>query len=360
MKGRRRWIVVACVGLGVAVLAALGHRFAVQRLQQAVQASLGPRASVGALGVTWKGVEAFDVRVRAERGARGWPAEDELRARRVHVVPAIASLWRSGWHVQRITIEGAYVSALRTRDGRLRLLPSLLEAAATPQGDKPRAKAEASIDIDRVEISDASLDLHDASVSQPPRRLRLQQLDGHAGPLHLPALDREIEIALRGVLKGPHHHGRLTLSGTITPSTRNAKLDARFENVDLLALQPYLLSVAETGVRRGRLDLTLNASVADNRLKAPGRLVLTGLELNSGSGFSRFAGVPRQAVIAAMQRNGRIDVKFTLEGRLDDPSFSLNENLATRLGSGLAESLGVSLGGVVEGVGNVVKGLFGR
>jgi hypothetical protein len=74
----------------------------------------------------------------------------------------------------------------------------------------------------------------------------------------------------------------------------------------------------------------------------------------------RFAGVPRQAVLAAMRRDGRIRVAFTLDGRLDDPAFSLNENLVTRIASGLAESLGVSIEGVVQGVGNVVKGLLGR
>ena len=61
-----------------------------------------------------------------------------------------------------------------------------------------------------------------------------------------------------------------------------------------------------------------------------------------------------------MKRDGRIDVSFTLEGRVDDPAFSINDNLATKLASGLAEALGVSLGGVVEGVGNVLKGLLGR
>ena len=58
--------------------------------------------------------------------------------------------------------------------------------------------------------------------------------------------------------------------------------------------------------------------------------------------------------------DGRIEVAFTLDGRLDDPGFSLNENFATKLGGSLAEVLGVSLGGVVEGMSNVIKGLFGR
>jgi hypothetical protein len=359
IRPRRSAIIIACLALGVILLAAVGFRVAVERLHEAVTRSLGPRATIGALELSWSGLQALDVRIRAERGSRGWPAEDELRARRIHFVPALQSLWRSGWHVQRIDVEGAYVSALRSRDGRLRLLPSLLERPA-PAGGKQGQGASPAIDIARVSFHDATLELHDATVRQPPHRLRIQQLRGHAGPLHLPTLDRAVEVQIEGALKGVQHDGRLKLSGTVTPATRDARLAARFDDVDLLALQPYLLRMADTGVRRGRLDLAIDATVAGNRLQAPGRLVIQGLELDPGSGFARFAGVSRQAVVAAMQRDGRIEVKFTLEGRLDDPSFSLNENLATRLASGLADTLGVSLGGVVEGVGNVVKGLFGR
>ena len=86
-----------------------------------------------------------------------------------------------------------------------------------------------------------------------------------------------------------------------------------------------------------------------------------GLQLNASNGMiGTFAGVPRQAVLAAMSKNDRLDIDFTLEGRLDDPDFSLNESFATKVAAGLANALGVSLGGVVEGVGSVIKGLFGR
>jgi hypothetical protein len=72
--------------------------------------------------------------------------------------------------------------------------------------------------------------------------------------------------------------------------------------------------------------------------------------------------MPRAAVVGLMKdRNERISVDFTLEGRIDDPKFSLNEGFATRVTSAMAESLGVSLGGLVRGVGNagssVVKGV---
>ena len=110
-------------------------------------------------------------------------------------------------------------------------------------------------------------------------------------------------------------------------------------------------------MERGRLDLDLDATVRQQRLHAPGTVVLTDLALGRGGSF---AGVPQQLVVAAMRQRGRIELKFTLAGRLDDPAFSVNENLATRIAVGLAASLGVSVGGAVEGLGGLIKGLFGK
>ena len=73
-------------------------------------------------------------------------------------------------------------------------------------------------------------------------------------------------------------------------------------------------------------------------------------------------GMPRQAVVAMMQdRRGRISVQFVLEGDINDPRFSLNENLMTRVGSSVAGVLGISLEDLAKGVGSaggsIAKGL---
>lgn len=351
----RRWAAGAAL-IGVSILVATAaFQFAVRELRDAVVRALGPRASVGALEVGWTGLTLHDLRVRAVPG--GWPAEDELRAARVHVLPDPASVFRDHWRIHRITVEQAHLSVQRSKGGRLRVLPALLEQAPS---NRP-AKATAGVVIGEIELRDTVVDFHDASVRQPAHRVRLHQ--GHAllGPVTLPALDQPVRVRIKAAVQGPHRDGRMQIEGHVTPATRDAQLAVRFSGVELVALQPYLLKVHEGGVRRGTLDLRLDATVRENRLRAPGHMTLTGLELAAGSGLAgTFAGVPRQAVLGAMSRQGRIDVKFTLEGRLDDPRFSLNENLAGRVGVGLAQTLGVSLAGVAEGVGNVVKGLFGR
>jgi hypothetical protein len=342
----------------VATLAGLLH-VAASQLRSQIAHALGPRATLDATSLDWGGVELRGLHIAA---APGWPAKDELRAERVHIAPDLRSVW-SGltggpWRVASIEVEGGYLSLHRRRDGRLHLLPALLDER------KPSARAGTAPElvIGEVRLVDTVIELFDSSVrGGRTHKLRLEQVQAQAGPLHLPALEEPTQVDIHALLKGPRHDGRVTLQGELTPATRDAKLDAVAQGLDLVALQPYLLSVHEAGVRSGKLDLKLDATVKKMRLKAPGVVTLTGLELNTGGGpLATLAGVPRQTVLNAMGRDGRIEVHFTLEGRLDDPSFSINDNLATRIASGLAESLGVSVGGVVEGVGGMLKGLLGR
>jgi hypothetical protein len=356
---RRRFAIAASVLLAVAVLALIGLHLAVQQLQSHIEVALGPRASIGSIEAGWAGIEVRDLRIKA---AAGWPAADELRASRVRVRPDLRSLFGGPWRIASVQVEGGYLSVLRSRDGRLRLLPALLEAHGAGQNTNQPAEASTapSIEIGKVSLEGASLAFFDGSVRQPPLPLRIEQLDAEAGPLKLPALDEAIDVKLEGVFKGPQRDGHIAINGKYTPATRDADVKARLTGVDMVALQPYLLKVAEAGIRRGALDLDLQASVLRNKLHAPGKLTLTNLELAADGPLATFAGVPRKAVLAAMTEKGRLEVKFTLDGRLDDPSFSLNENLATKVASGLAESLGVSLSGVVKGLGGIVKGLFGR
>jgi uncharacterized protein involved in outer membrane biogenesis len=287
--------------------------------------------------------------------------DDELRATRVFVVPDVGSLFSPGWRVHSVRIEDAYVSVVRQRDGRLVVLPALLRRASSDPAPTDSADPPMAVDISTLELSNASVDFFDASVRRIPHRMQLTQLQVRLEALALPQLDRAVQLDLQGVFDGRQRDGRIEIRGEVTPATRDAQLQARFSGVDLTSLQPYLLRVNEGGVRSGTLDLSLQARVVKNQLEAPGKLVLTDLALAPGGGpMATFAGVPRQAVLAAMSRDGRIELNFVLKGRLDDPAFSINDNLALRVAVGLAETLGVSLGGVVQGLGDVVKGLFGR
>ncbi len=354
---RHRLLLIAGL-LGALLLTGLvAFQFAVHALKGQIEQSLGPHGEVREMRVGAGGVEILGVRIRAPRGneGTGWPAEDQLRAERILVVPSLRDLFSASLVIRRIRIEGGYLSILRTRKGEIRVLPSLLPPAANNPESTASAAAPA-VRIERLELAGSAVELFDASVRQPAHLLRIESIDADLSDLRFPALDGTSEITARGMLKGTSGNGRLDLSGRIVLASKASTLALRLRNVDLQLLQPYLIKATETGVRRGTLDLDLDSTVSQGRLRAPGHLTLNGLELASGSGS--FMGLPRNAVISLMKdKSGRIGIRFVLEGDLEDPRFSFNENLMTRAGSALAENLGISLEGLARGVGSAGGGM---
>lgn len=360
--GLPRWLVVLIVLLLLAVAGFFFARhLAVEGLRAQILQALGPESEVGEIVVGWSAVEVRDLRIRAPEGKGAWPAREQLRAARVVVVPSVRDLLSARIRIQRVRIEDAYLSVLRTREGRLRLLPTLLERKSAGGGAAPE------VSIDRIELDRGALEFFDASVRQPAHRIRLEGLDVELQDLHLPRLESRMALEASGTVKGVRQDGRLKLKGWLEIAAKNSELKTTLSGVDLIAFQPYLIKASETGVRRGTLDLDLQSSVRGNRLHAPGTVTLSHLELAPASGaFATFMGMPRQAVVNSMKDNkDRIVIRFTLDGNLSDPHFSLNENLALRTGAAMAELLGISVetvtksvGKAAEGVGDVIRKVF--
>jgi uncharacterized protein involved in outer membrane biogenesis len=354
MKFKRLAIigVIAFAILAAAIVASL--HFAAQALKTQVEQALGPESEVGEIVVRISSIEIRNIRIAAPKG---WPSPDALRAERVVVRPDLMGLFSARIHVPSILVEKAYVSALRSRDGKVRLLPSLLEKA----GKEGTQSAPHEVSIGTIELRNGELEFFDATVRQPAHKTRLEQLHARVEDLRIPSLSSRTAIQVDGLVKGVQHNGRLSITGWAELASRNSEIATKLQGVDLLALQPYLIKASETGVRRGMLDLRLKSTVHKNRLHAPGTVTLSGLELAPASGpFNTFMGVPRQAVVAALKdRKDQITINFTLDGNLDDPKFALNESFALRAGAAMAETLGISIEGLTRGVGSAAEGLGG-
>ncbi len=355
----KRWGLYAAVGLiGLLLLLIAGTIFGARVLKGQVEAALGPEAEIGQINLNWNGVEVVDLRLKAPKpekpGRNAWPAEDTLRAKRILIAPYLPGLLTGKVRVGSIVIEEGYVSALRTADGKLRVVPSLLErnpaAAAAPAP---------AIDIDRIELKNGAVAFYDATLSgkKGPFLVRLERLDAHVTDIALPALAGKSQLHLEGVVKGKRHDGTLRIDGWMRFGNQDSEIVTKLRDIDLVALQPYLIKAADTGVKRGTLDLDLQSTIKDKRLRAPGSVTLRQLELDERGGS--FMGMPRSAAVSMLKdKKGAITAKFVLEGRIDDPKFSLNDSLATRFGAGMAETLGVSIEGIAKGAGTLgQKGL---
>jgi len=346
------WIVAGILALLVAG-GIVGFRVAVGVLRDRVIDALGPESEIAEIRVGWSSVDIEGLRIP---GPKGWPASDALRAERVTIVPSLGGVLSGQLRVQSITVLEPYLSALRTRDGQLHVLPSLLARAkgAEPPADTASPAAAArSVSIDRITLRDGVLDLFDASVAQPPLEIHLEQVEATVRDVMVPGLVGKTQFDLAAVLKGSRQHGTVTIVGWAEIASRDSSLKTTLRSVDLRALQPYLIRAGERGVSKGTVDLEMQSEVSGNRLHAPGQLTISDLELDPAtSAFGTFMGLPRDAIVGTLKnQHDQIDVSFVLEGNIDDPEFSLNEAFTTRLASAIAESLGVSLGGLATGVG---------
>ena len=338
----------------LAVVAVLGFRAAVEQARKRVVAALGPGARIAALRVTTRTVEVDGLVLP---GGAGWPTADALRAERVVIAPSLRSLVTSHPEISSIAVKNAYLSALRTRDGRMRIVPSLLEGSDEPGGthapaaEAPPARGAA---IDRLAIDGGQLELYDASVAEPPWKLHLDGIRATVRAVVAPALSSRMPFEVDATLVGPRRSGRLGLHGWYDGATRDLDLDAKLRGADLLAFEPYLVR-GPARLDSGTVDLALDAKVRSRRLNAPGRLSIGELEFaGGGDARARVMGIPRDLLAKSLEEHGgRIELSFTLEGDVDDPRFSLNEVFGTRIAVALADGLGLSVRGLVEGVGGI-------
>ena len=370
----KRWqlIVLAVVLiLGVAVI--IGFRLGVRLVQGKIVEALGPGSRIAELKVNWFSIEVLGLSID---GPRGWPAARTLEAERVTIVPDLRSLLTDQIRIASIVVDRPYLSMLRT-PGKLIMVPSLTEREASKADARSNGPTRAVM-ISTIELKNGTIELFDATVSRPPLKTRMEQIEAVINDVAAPAAG-STSFDLAAIVKGVKRDGRAKVNGWVGPGARDSSSRIVLAAVDMVALQPYLVKKNETQVSRGTLDLNLHSEVRNNNLDGKGKVVIKDLGFAPARVLlDTFMGVPRNAVVGFLKdHNNAIDIDFVLKGDTSHPNFSLNENLSTRIATAMAGQLGVSIrnvaeglgtlggkgvegaGGVVEGVGSAVKRLFG-
>ena len=360
----RKRVVIAtvCVVVALTGIALAGLYFVQREVRARVVEVLGPLGSAERIDVGLSSVRLVKVRLKAPPG---WPTPDVLRADQITLTPDIGDLLARRVHLRDIVVSGFNLTVLRTKDGKLRLLPNLRQSASNPQTEgaasasSPTPPAEKL--IDHIAFEHGTFEFYDMSVSDPAYRVTVSDASATVDHLHLPALTEPTTVAVNGSIKGPQHTGTVSFGGWIKIASKDSQTATTLHGVDVVTLDPYLLKKAgaKARVNGGTLDLSIASTVRDYQLHAPGTLTLHGLQIApSDDPLDTFMSIPTRVAIAALKlHSGDITLHFVLDGNLKDPKFTLDDNLATELRAGLAKVLGVSVEGVAKGTGQTVKGL---
>lgn len=364
----------AAIALAViALLVAIAYTLAARAVEARVREAIGAEGSFDSITLGLGHIEINGLRMPA---ISGWPAPMTASARRIVVVPELRTLFTDTVRVASISVEGGYFSAVRSGDGRIRIWPRVLgisaaqralaEGATTPgPGGEPAGRRPPSptTTLGRVVLTDGTLELYDTLVRTPPHVIRIEGIEGEMREMTAPSLATRSPIRFSGTVKadparGASHDGRIEVDGWVRLVDGDSMLKTRLRNVDVVALQPYLRRALGAPVRAGALDLDLDSTVEARRLHAPGRIALAGLQLGGGDPL-------REAAVALLKdRGGRIEFGFTVDGRLDDPSFSMSEDVAGRIAAALFGRIGGAAGEVgrdaLERAAEALRGLIRR
>jgi uncharacterized protein involved in outer membrane biogenesis len=352
---KRIALVTGSIILVVLLAAAVGFRIAVSKLKDKVVVALGPGSELEQLNVRWSSIELVRLRVPSPKD---WPSKRTFEAERIKLVPSLRSLLSNDVKVASVEIEKPYVSVYRM-PGKVAVVPTLLQPGDKTSPGKASARV---VTIDRITVHDGIMEIYDATVAKKPVKTRLEAIEATVKDVVAPALNDKTDFEIDAIVKGARRDGKVKLSGWVAQHGRDSSSHIVLDKVDLVSLQPYLARKGDVRVERGNFDLNLTSEVRNNQLDGKGKVILRDLQLAQPGGFSgTFMGVPRNAVLNALKdNNGVIDLDFTLKGDVSHPNFSLNEALSTRIAASLAGQLGVSVKGLVEGVGGLgEKGVEG-
>ncbi|CAB3794885.1 hypothetical protein LMG28614_04056 [Paraburkholderia ultramafica] len=361
MSKGKRWLVAVGAMLLVLIVVALGAlRFAQQEVKDRVVAALGPLGSADNIDVGLTAVHLTNVLIKAPPG---WSAGDPLRADEISVTPDIRELLSRRLRIRSVVVRGFDLAVLRTKDGSIKLLPNLREAVnrSDAQTGGVVAPARREKQVDHISFEHGNFHFYDMTVGPPAFKVTVSNANASVDNLKLPALSERTNVSVSGALKGPAHTGTVSFGGWIRIASKDSQTTTKLHGVDLVMLDPYLLKKAGTRaqVTGGTVDLTVESTVRNYQLHAPGTVTIHNLQLaDSDNPLETFMSIPTKAAVAALKaHDGDITVHFVLDGDLRDPKFSVREGIMMRIGAGFAKSLGVSVEGVAKGAGETVKGL---
>ena len=220
------------------------------------------------------------------------------------------------------------------------------------------------LEVGRFRIENGSVHFQDGKTEGPPAEIGLRELNLKIDNIQYPLVSLQSPIELDGKLKGETKDGTFSGKGWIDLETMDMETSFKAEGVGVRTFEPYYRKRVSAEVESGYINLETKINLRKKTIDAPGQLELNDLRIAEGDGTVLW--IPAKTVVSLLKRKeGRIRVKFQVQGNMEDPRFNLQESFLNRILISLAEELGIPIkivgekmvGGAVKGTGGLVEGL---
>jgi Domain of Unknown Function (DUF748) len=270
------------------------------------------------------------------------------------------------------TVKGLHLSDLKLTKPYLRLETDRHGKIISPLWvAEEKERTTTPVEVKNLKIEDGELLYLDGKIAPKPFPVSVTEIDLTADQLSLPFGSQNTSYRFSARLPGKHGAGALTSSGKTVLKTLDTDAKVSLRNLDLTSCKPYWQTEGEVDISQGFFDLDMDLGIKKRMLSAPGRTVLKDLQFVEGRSLvDQFLGLPRESVVGMLKRNdNQIAFDFVLEGSLDNPKYSLRENILTRMTVELAKRLGLSVmetgdkviikgGELMKGAGDAVRQIF--
>lgn len=360
-------IAVLCLLVVISILAELSGRL----LKTQIEKALGENVKAGSVSISWGKVTIENVSFLRDSQIVG-------TVKSVVVKADFMSILGDKLIVSTVVVDQPYFKLTIDEKGRLRLPVVMPEKTSGKRAHTVKTKDMQEsgtqdtrpVQIKALTVREGKVDFEDTSMARPVA-LTCEDLNIDIHNITYPFTNLWTAYTLSGYLTGSRQKGSIHAKGKTNLLREETKISIVMKNIDLVLVRSYVEKKGDVGIEKGFINMNIESSVMKNHIRAPGTMVLRDLRLRSSNGVSgTFLGVPRSMVLSFLKNNNNeIHLDFVLEGNLNNPRFSLRENLATRLSVGLAKKLGVSIFGlgeaiaggsstIIEGATKTLKGLF--
>jgi hypothetical protein len=230
---------------------------------------------------------------------------------------------------------------------------SATPAASTSLPAPAGAKEPFPVRFGELKLENMTVAFRDESI-HPACAFEVQQLDGTVKGLSTaPGAPADIQLAGRVDEASP-----FGLQAKVNPPVQDLTLNITFtnHNLQLTPFSTYFEKYAGHPLNKGRMSLDLQYDVNAKRLKAQNKVQIDQLMLGPRNDSPDATKLPVKLAVALLKdSSGRIDLDVPVEGRLDDPQFSVGGvvlkvlgNLITKAVTSPFKLIGALVGGGEE------------
>jgi len=181
--------------------------------------------------------------------------------------------------------------------------------------------APLNVQLGLLSLTNASLQFADFSV-QPPCKFVVQNFSGTVKGLSS-ALDTAADVDITGSIG---EGAPFAISGKVNPLASDLLVDLVISNrnMELTSFTPYMEKFAGHPLKKGKLSVALRYNVKQHELKAENVVLIDQLTLGQKNNSPDATHLPVKLGVALLKdRNGKIELNVPVNGRLDDPKFSV-------------------------------------